>query len=66
LEMGVSWTICLDWPWTLILPISAPQVARITGVRLHWFHCNTMSCTFYAQLPFVELSPPHTSILGNM
>jgi hypothetical protein len=19
---GVSWTICLGWPWTLILPIS--------------------------------------------
>jgi hypothetical protein len=29
---GVSWTIYPGWPWTLILPISASQVARITGV----------------------------------
>jgi hypothetical protein len=31
-EDGVSWTICLGWPWTVILPISASQVAKITGV----------------------------------
>jgi hypothetical protein len=31
-EMGVSWTICLGLPWTVILPISAWQVARITGM----------------------------------
>jgi hypothetical protein len=35
LEMGVLQTICLDWPWTVILLISASQVARITGVS-HW------------------------------
>jgi hypothetical protein len=28
----VSWTICLDWFWTVILLISASCVARITGV----------------------------------
>jgi hypothetical protein len=30
------WTICPGWPWALILAISAPQVARITGVS-HWY-----------------------------
>jgi hypothetical protein len=37
---GVSRNICLAWPPTSILPISAFQVARITGVshwRLAWF-----------------------------
>jgi hypothetical protein len=32
LEMGASQTIHPDWPQTVILPISASQVARITGV----------------------------------
>jgi hypothetical protein len=27
------WTICPGWPRTLILPISASQVARITDYR---------------------------------
>jgi hypothetical protein len=26
------WIICLGWPWTTILLISAFQVARLTGV----------------------------------
>jgi hypothetical protein len=29
---GVSWIICLGWPWTLVLLISAYQIARITGM----------------------------------
>jgi hypothetical protein len=29
---GVSQTICLDWPRTMTLPISASQVAWITDV----------------------------------
>jgi hypothetical protein len=29
LEMGL---FCPGWPWTLILPISASQVAGITGM----------------------------------
>jgi hypothetical protein len=33
---GVLWTICLSWPWTMILLISASQVARITGVSGTW------------------------------
>jgi hypothetical protein len=34
LEMGeVFGTIYLVWPWTMILPISASQLARITGVN---------------------------------
>jgi hypothetical protein len=27
----ISWTICLGWSWTLILPITASQVARIVA-----------------------------------
>jgi hypothetical protein len=39
-EMGVSLTFSLDWPVTVI-PISASQEARISGVRQHtsWFLC---------------------------
>jgi hypothetical protein len=29
------WTICLGWPQTVILLISASQVAKITGMS-HW------------------------------
>jgi hypothetical protein len=36
LEDGVSWTICPYWPLTMILQISASQVARITGMS-HWY-----------------------------
>jgi hypothetical protein len=32
LEMRVSWTISLSWPRTEIFPISAFQLARMTGV----------------------------------
>jgi hypothetical protein len=32
LEIGVSQTIYLGWPWTVILPISASQVARTAGM----------------------------------
>jgi hypothetical protein len=31
-EMGISWTFYLSWTQTAVLPISASQVARITGV----------------------------------
>jgi hypothetical protein len=30
---GILWTICLSWPETLILPVSAFQVARIIGLH---------------------------------
>jgi hypothetical protein len=33
-EIG-SWTICPGWLWTVILLISAPWVAKITGMS-HW------------------------------
>jgi hypothetical protein len=33
LLMGVSWIICSDWPWTVILQISVSQVASIAGMR---------------------------------
>jgi hypothetical protein len=32
---GVSPTICTGWPWTMILPISVSQVAKIIAVS-HW------------------------------
>jgi hypothetical protein len=32
-EMGVSQTFCPGWPQTKIHPISASQIARITGVN---------------------------------
>jgi hypothetical protein len=32
---GVSQTICLGWPRTMILLILASQVTRITGMS-HW------------------------------
>jgi hypothetical protein len=43
-EMGVSQTFCPGWPQTLILPISASNVARIIGVSHHWviFHYPEM------------------------
>jgi hypothetical protein len=31
-KMGASKSFCLDWLWTVILPISAFQVVRITGL----------------------------------
>jgi hypothetical protein len=38
----ISWTICRGWPWTLILPISASQVARwiawAIGAQLIFVH----------------------------
>jgi hypothetical protein len=32
LHMGVLPTFCPSWAWTLILPVSASQVIRITGL----------------------------------
>jgi hypothetical protein len=57
------WAICLGWTWTTILPISASQVARITGVN-YWglepnlFFLKTESC-YVAQtgLEFKVLLP---------
>jgi hypothetical protein len=37
---GVSWTICLGWPGTVILHILASQVDRIAGVS-HWHLTRT-------------------------
>jgi hypothetical protein len=57
LEMGVPWTICPGWPWTVILPISTSQVARITGVsHCHsvWLHVLTYVHT-YSNMLLVKL-----------
>jgi hypothetical protein len=51
--MGVSWTICPGWPWTVILLISASQVTRTAGVScwcppekklLFHFNCWCADC----------------------
>jgi hypothetical protein len=36
------WTICLGWPWTTILLISASQLAGITGMSCNG--CLKSSC----------------------
>jgi hypothetical protein len=33
IELGVSTTFCYGWPQTTILPISATQITRITGIN---------------------------------
>jgi hypothetical protein len=50
---GVLQTICSDWPWTTILPISVFQVVRITGMsnrcRAYCFlygNFDDMKCVF--------------------
>jgi hypothetical protein len=40
---GVSWTVCMGWPWTMILLISASQVARITCMS---HRCLASCCVF--------------------
>jgi hypothetical protein len=46
LEMEFSWTVCLGWPWTTTLPISASQVARITGLS-HWCPTHSLLIPLY-------------------
>jgi hypothetical protein len=49
---GVSWTICLGWPCTEILLISASQVARIIGK-----HCWLLYIITLYPYPFISCSP---------
>jgi hypothetical protein len=61
---GVSWTICLHWPWTQILSISASQVTKITDVShgcptSSFFYCG-VSCTEHS---LMELCAPLTVAL---
>jgi hypothetical protein len=45
IEMGVSQTFLPGWPQTMILQISASQVARITGIEftsLHFPKCKAI------------------------
>jgi hypothetical protein len=39
-EMGSHELFCLGWPQTTILPKSASQVARITGMSYHSWLAN--------------------------
>jgi hypothetical protein len=65
LEMKVSQTLCPGWPQTSILPISASQVARITGTshqcpavteflfrKMHLFYFSFISVKAKPQTPF--------------
>jgi hypothetical protein len=45
----VSWTICLGWPWTTILLISASWIARITGIN----HRHLARIFFYLWLDLI-------------
>jgi hypothetical protein len=60
LEMGVSWTICPDWPWTLTLLIWASQVARI--VRMSH---RCMAHDFYSFIPLVIIRYESFCVLLN-
>jgi hypothetical protein len=42
LRWGISWTFCLVWLGTMILPISTSQVTRITGFS----HCSQPGYSF--------------------
>jgi hypothetical protein len=50
-EMGeVSPTMCLGWPPATILMISAPRVARITGVS---YHTRLYTFCFHTPIPML-------------
>jgi hypothetical protein len=60
---GVRRTFCLGWPGTMILPISASHIARITGVS-HW----QPACTglLYSFLYLYWFSPESHQWLNKM
>jgi hypothetical protein len=53
---GFSQTICLGWPWTTILPISASQVIRITGMS-YW--CSAIYILF---IIILECTPTYRNV----
>jgi hypothetical protein len=62
LEMGVSKTICLDWPPTVILPILASQVNRIIGMShrhlaLYYIFINIVSTTKTKAINYMPILP---------
>jgi hypothetical protein len=64
----VLWTICLGWPWALILQISASQVARIIGMS-QWYLAEVpifadcqLWIVFGSQKPF----PCHLALIDNL
>jgi hypothetical protein len=58
LEMEVSQTICPGWPQASIFPISASQVARITGVScLHLADHAFLNGAIKVTLPSKEAVP---------
>jgi hypothetical protein len=60
LEMGVSWTICLGWSQTMILSISAFQLARIIGMS-HGYLAKIQVFFFFLNLPLL----PNQHLLRN-
>jgi hypothetical protein len=65
LEVCVLWTTCLGWPQTAILPISASQAAKITGVSQWYlaesFFLNGTLILFYGLNNFSHLSDNTTN-----
>jgi hypothetical protein len=49
---GILQIICLGWPRTMILPISASKVARITGVS-HW--CLVLTTCDYMSVMSIRI-----------
>jgi hypothetical protein len=60
LEMGVSRTICLGWPRTTILWISASQEARIRGVNHHWHPVSSVFSASYPARVFLKACFSHS------
>jgi hypothetical protein len=54
LEMEASQMICLGWPWTTIIPISVPQVARITDVS-HWHLAQLYLYASFTHTQYTEM-----------
>jgi hypothetical protein len=58
-----SSTICQDWPWTLILLISASWVAGITGVSLAYVFAFKWNSCSHTQLEFVLPTCPYMLLI---
>jgi hypothetical protein len=67
-EEGGSRTACLSLPWTTIFPVSASQVARITGVGLLCLasYISFLICDFCLPSSVsMNSSPPDIAAISN-
>jgi hypothetical protein len=58
-------TICLGWPWTVILLIYASWVARITGVSHQYLACSDYFRDNYFPRMVLNLNFPDLSLLSS-